>query len=743
MPVGHQYTSRPYSSFRAQRGSCTIHYGQNTTQNNHNNHSNNNFTTSNTNTTNTTNTYLSQQSQQNLSKSIITTNTSHSNNNGNYLSTSSSSNAINVKNSASNNSNNNSSNVSSNFTRQQPFRSSFYSTRYNHNCNGNHISQQNGHNMTDKRQNNTNTTTTTVKPLTPKLVRRIETACTNANSNTQQQNVTTKPRAPAPPSSAPTTTTTSTSTPLTANKQYLRTRNQHQPPIPPIRNHTNFERFHNTNLSFRQKPTNGITVRKSPAVSCSSDSFESSKHNNGCNYYNNNNRTAGIVQSNVSQKRAYATVTKVAKENQPNTAVTSATNERCIRSIKNYPAPLPPGTPKGATKKKQKDELKLSSISASPNLNNRRYTALTASQRRKQLPHINNSINTDMTAAKNGSTGSNSSAGSSGSHGSPKSKKAFSTKFPQGLPFEDEFYRRYRSYSQSSSSNYSFYSSVGAPNTPHGRDYDNRSIHNGHIDDDDDDDEFQRKPANDEPLYVDFTKVMQRQDYNNKSAHYGNGTTMTIVPTTTWIGAPTSLNNPATPTTKFANESSLNESSYAALTNSAYQQQTYSSNMRTTKSNKQISHSINDYLYTSNGTKLMTTSASTSTSTSTTTKTAIQSTNGDSRKLKITHSNASDEQEDGYYTNGSPEPPPQTDIYLAVASWAPKCSHPTKVHIPPSNGAHIIDDTNNNAHNYNDYYHQRQYHHQQQLQQQQHQQRQRQWNGKPGDILEPTMCEYK
>lgn len=64
---------------------------------------------------------------------------------------------------------------------------------------------------------------------------------------------------------------------------------------------------------------------------------------------------------------------------------------------------------------------------------------------------------------------------------------SFSSKFPNGMPFEEEFYKG-RSYSiTSDTSKYSGYSSG----------YDSRTIHF--------EDEFLRKPSN-EPLYVDFSK---------------------------------------------------------------------------------------------------------------------------------------------------------------------------------------------------------------------------------------------
>lgn len=81
----------------------------------------------------------------------------------------------------------------------------------------------------------------------------------------------------------------------------------------------------------------------------------------------------------------------------------------------------------------------------------------------------------------------------------------FSSKFPNGLPFEDEFYRKGRSYSGASdASKVSSYSSY-EQNLPF-------------------EDEFSRKPSN-EPLYVDFTKsipVNTKQQKMHLNANYFN-----------------------------------------------------------------------------------------------------------------------------------------------------------------------------------------------------------------------------
>ncbi|GAB0095133.1 hypothetical protein DMENIID0001_104840 [Sergentomyia squamirostris] len=69
-----------------------------------------------------------------------------------------------------------------------------------------------------------------------------------------------------------------------------------------------------------------------------------------------------------------------------------------------------------------------------------------------------------------------------------KKTQAFSSKFPQGMPFEEEFFRNRRSNSGGVSSNYSSYSN-----------YERQSSTSGF------EDEFHRKPSN-EPLYVDFSK---------------------------------------------------------------------------------------------------------------------------------------------------------------------------------------------------------------------------------------------
>lgn len=82
----------------------------------------------------------------------------------------------------------------------------------------------------------------------------------------------------------------------------------------------------------------------------------------------------------------------------------------------------------------------------------------------------------------------------------------FSSKFPNGLPFEDEFYRKGRSYSGASdASKVSSYSSYNDQSLPF-------------------EDEFSRKPSN-EPLYVDFTKsipINTKQQKMHLNANYFN-----------------------------------------------------------------------------------------------------------------------------------------------------------------------------------------------------------------------------
>lgn len=88
-----------------------------------------------------------------------------------------------------------------------------------------------------------------------------------------------------------------------------------------------------------------------------------------------------------------------------------------------------------------------------------------------------------------------------------ESPQTFSSKFPQGLPFENEFYRRdYRSTSITSSRKVSSY---------------NNSINEAHpllpFED-----EFQRKPSN-EALYVDFSKCIPKEKDRNNNKNIKNG----------------------------------------------------------------------------------------------------------------------------------------------------------------------------------------------------------------------------
>lgn len=102
-------------------------------------------------------------------------------------------------------------------------------------------------------------------------------------------------------------------------------------------------------------------------------------------------------------------------------------------------------------------------------------------------------------------------------------KASFSSKFPNGLPFEDEFYyNRPRSYSHTSS-NFSFQTSHQHHTSI--ASHDNlRNIKNKYFEVQKEnqyiaehDDEFTRKPSND-LLYVDFSKVVQRNGVGSGGA---------------------------------------------------------------------------------------------------------------------------------------------------------------------------------------------------------------------------------
>ncbi|XP_037812356.1 probable serine/threonine-protein kinase clkA isoform X7 [Lucilia sericata] len=744
MPVsGFQYNTRPYSSFRATRGTCSV-------QQQH--------------TTSCTANYQQQHNTaNNCSKTTLNASSSNNNNNthhpppiaGHSLQTSASSSSLGVR-----SSNNNYSGVSSNFQRQQPFRSSYYGTRYNLKTGDSNSTTT----ASCKVNSSSAAVSATVKPLTPKLVRRIETTCTTHH---------TKPKAPAPPIANGVC-----STPPTAPKQYLRTRNQQQPPTPPLRKSSNFDRFHQANLSIRQKTSNQPS---SPLVNNSRSSFISSSNDSQDSQVLQKYQQRSVVPA-ATQKRAYTnTVSKVTKENQPKSADNNGSHSNGpIKSIKSYPAPLPPqGTPKALPRRKCKEDSRLNSVSASPNLNNRRFissvgiNSFNAScnpkatplyKRKTYVPSTNSNTHhatTNGVATSSihlpGKTGSNcsnsSSAQSSASQGSPKSKKAFSTKFPQGLPFEDEFYRRHRSYSQSSSSNYSFYSSTGAhttaPHTPH--DYDREE-----------DDEFQRKPSTDDALYVDFSKVMHTNEYKSTNSHYQ---TTTKTHTSSWLRrdspSRSSLHNNSNKTSNYdtshdsphSPRRNYNHHQYLPPTPPTARADTNASIRSRTK----YSQSINDYLYTSNGGKLCVNGSPQNTS--------------DSRKsLLYTNSKISSyldplqNADNGYYTHASPESSPPSitttvssskqttttrDSYMAVSSsWAPKCSHPTKVLIPAASNS-SVSASNCDSNNNKDYHHQRS---QQYCQKEDYYEKFKRYNSgskisnvaadKSDDVLELTNSEY-
>ncbi|XP_017861607.1 PREDICTED: serine/threonine-protein kinase STE20 isoform X5 [Drosophila arizonae] len=520
--VGQQYANgfRPYSSFRVPRSSCGYNNNNNNTSN-----SNNKLNEQQPLSTNAVNSRAATATTKTTATTAAAKGISQKNNTVSSSSCSSSSSL------------NQQTGLSNGFSRQQPWRSSYCSSN-RHRQQETQLQPQLPLQLQLQRNGN-------VKPLTPKLIRRIENTCATPNAGSRYG----KPRAPAPPAA----------------------RKPNQSALQP-------------------------------------------------------NQT-----SNPSQKRAYqATSARCAKENYP-----VARNTQ--RSCKNYPAPLPPQQPQ---RKQQQQQNDLITSKATPLAQRRQLPATPKLSLRQR----------GAAAAAGGAAGKSeggvSSTGSSDSHDSPKLKKAFSKNFPQGLPFEDEFYgsrNRNRSYSQSSS-NYSFYSSVGAPATPQ----------------DEEDDEFQRKPATDEALYVDFSKVVHSHRQQRQ-----------YVPASSWIRAspdteellrstPTSHNGPLTPA-----QQRRKSAKYAC--------------------------SMHDYLYSDDA----------NTTNLTNTK----------HRLSVV-----DEPEDGYYSYaaGTPEPQtpptPRTDIYVAAASWAPKPLYPDRVLLP-----NHVDSNNNNCRNLRSSKQQQQ---QQQLQQQ-------------------------
>ncbi|XP_034484722.1 uncharacterized protein DDB_G0284459-like [Drosophila innubila] len=393
--------------------------------------------------------------------------------------------------------------ASNGFSRQQPWRSSY--------CSSNRQKVQEPLQQLKQQQQQEGN----VKPLTPKLIRRIENACASSNNSSRYG----KPRAPAPPS----------------------------------------------NLA-RPPKTSQTILQKSQAV-------------------------------NQTQKRAYqATNARCAKENCPASAPC-----RTQRSSKNYPAPLPP---QQQQQRKLHNDLMMET----------KATPLALRRQLPATPKLSLRQRAVAVAAKELEGGA-SSTGSSDSHDSPKLKKAYSKKFPQGLPFEDEFYGlRNRSYSQSSS-NYSFYSSVGAATTPQ---------------DDDDDDEFQRKPSTDEALYVDFSKVVHSHKQQRQ-----------YVPASSWIRA------------------SPDNDEIQALSHSKNTPLTPTQQRR--KSAK-YARSMHEYLYSDDST--------TTTTTTTKTKQRLAALEEPEDGYYSYAAGTPDPQT---------PPMPKTDIYVAAASWAPKPLYPDRV----------------------------------------------------------------
>lgn len=305
----------------------------------------------------------------------------------------------------------------------------------------------------------------------------------------------------------------------------------------------------------------------------------------------------------TSQKRTHQAGRSAAKENCP--------ARLGQRSSKNYPAPQPPLPARRQVATANNDLTSNGGASKATPLALRRQLPATPKLSLKQ---------------RNGCTGHNgegagsSSTGSSDSHDSPRLKKAFSNKFPQGLPFEEEFYGRNRSYSQSSS-NYSFYSSVGGPTTPHDDDDDDRDVEQNV------DDEFQRKPATDESLYVDFSKMVQ----SHQQRQY--------VPASSWIRA------------------SPEENEVLRTKLTPAQQR---------RKNSKYARSMHEYLYSDDSGQART-----------------------KHRLSVVdepedgyYSYAAGTPE----PHPSPPPTPRTDIYVAAASWAPKPLYPDRVLLPPADG---------------------------------------------------------
>ncbi|XP_017031421.1 uncharacterized protein Doa isoform X4 [Drosophila kikkawai] len=523
MPVvGQQYGNgfRPYSSFRVPRGSCGFN-------NNHNSSSNNNSG----NNGSPVGTAPAQPLSSNGANRTMVKSVPGRNNNitagSSSTSTASSSSSIHQQGVTSSNS-------SGNFIRQQPWRSSYCSSN-RHKLQAEHHPHQ--QQQLQLQQNQRLVSGGSVKPLTPKLIRRIETTC-SATGPTRHC----KARAPPPPPRPVTT-------PSTARKQY-------------------------------QPTGSAVPASQQP------------------------------MGTPTSQKRTHQAGRSAAKENCP--------ARLGQRSTKNYPAPQPP--------------LPARRQVANNDLTNGGASKATPLAQRRQLPATPKlSLKQQRNGCTHNGEGAGSSTGSSDSHDSPRLKKAFSNKFPQGLPFEEEFYGRNRSYSQSSS-NYSFYSSVGAPTTPHDDD-DGDALHNGraHCDEDD---EFQRKPATDESLYVDFSKMV----HSHQQRQY--------VPASSWIRA----------------SPEENELLRSKLTPAQQRRR-----------NSKYARSMHEYLYSDETEQART-----------------------KHRLSVVdepedgyYSYAAGTPE----PHPSPPPTPRTDIYVAAASWAPKPLYPDRVLLPPADG-----NNNNNNH---------------------------------------------
>lgn len=395
--------------------------------------------------------------------------------------------------------------------RQQPFRSSFCcSARNNHQRveipKATSAAGVNGIRGVPK-TTISNGCATPIKPLTPKLLKRIETTCSKNPPNkckTQENQVA-----------------------CFKNNSCLRSTNKI----------TAVEPQSQSSILLKSK-TNGVAVTPARTFSSTTNRLIMELDMN-----------ANTGQINGKNLRAGKSLVNGGN----NAAIIKSTKENALDEQKRSHQAAVLKFAKTANKVPFKQtDTKPSSLTNSPCLNHRRFIStvgvnsfnvlcngkLSPAVRRKSyappsVPEVVNLLaagtNTNTEVSNKSRNPGKFTHNSNAEQNSSKTRKAFSNKFPKGLPFEKEFYRRnYSSFSDFSSSSQSPGSNESKETTVSVRN-DVGGEANGLQCRDTVADEFHRNPSLDKTLYVDFSKVVFKtvpdsklNSHNIKCFHSGN-----------------------------------------------------------------------------------------------------------------------------------------------------------------------------------------------------------------------------